>query len=404
MKVMAVTSRFIASSSVGIVSPDDPPCGALMVMAAWSHDRGTVARTGRLGLHWTRRGRPWLSGMAGTRPGLRRAGRMGPRAYPAMEGGCPCTLCRTGRTWKGGSTMTLNIPLVLRAVLEDYDLPWDGDHGIAHWARVTENGLRVAGETGANVEVVRLFALLHDSRRVSEVTDPDHGPRAAEFASSLRGRLFDLPDHEFRLLHRACSGNPRADPLRHHDPDLLGRRPAGPRAGRHHPGPETPLHRGGQAAGDDQVGRRSGDTCGSSRSSSGRSGASTWGWNDDPAVQAGFPHDRSPPARQAPQPRRDQFDRVARRVPEIERPPAPGPLELLLDHDAVAFETTSPSVQAVGPHPRAKWPGPLAPCGGSTSPLSVDSGLNASRTPSPTRKKTWRPDSWPMTSRPSTSR
>src|SRR4051794_33972358 len=103
--------------------------------------------------------------------------------------------------------MPANIPLVLDAVLEDYALPWDGDHGIAHWARVLENGLRLAGETGANIEVVRLFAMLHDSRRINEGSDPDHGPRAAEFASSLRGRLFDLPEPEFRLLHRACAGH-----------------------------------------------------------------------------------------------------------------------------------------------------------------------------------------------------
>jgi uncharacterized protein len=103
--------------------------------------------------------------------------------------------------------MPPNIPLIIQAVLEDYALPWGGDHGVTHWARVLENGLRLAGETGANVEVVQLFALLHDSRRVNEATDPDHGPRAAGFASSLRGRLFDLPDHEFRLLHRACAGH-----------------------------------------------------------------------------------------------------------------------------------------------------------------------------------------------------
>jgi uncharacterized protein len=103
--------------------------------------------------------------------------------------------------------MSMNIPLVLHALLEDYRLPWDGDHGIAHWARVLENGLRLAETTGADVAVVRLFAVLHDSRRFNEVTDPDHGPRAAEFARTLRGRLFDLPDHEFGLLHRACAGH-----------------------------------------------------------------------------------------------------------------------------------------------------------------------------------------------------
>jgi uncharacterized protein len=103
--------------------------------------------------------------------------------------------------------MLLNIPTIIHTVLEEYSLPWGGDHGVAHWARVLENGLRLAEVTGADVEVVRLFALLHDSRRVNEVHDPDHGPRAAEFARRLQGRLFDLPDREFGLLHRACAGH-----------------------------------------------------------------------------------------------------------------------------------------------------------------------------------------------------
>jgi uncharacterized protein len=102
---------------------------------------------------------------------------------------------------------TLNIPLILQGILEAYVLPWDGDHGIAHWARVLENGLRLAEETGANIEVVELFAILHDSQRVNEGGDPKHGPRAAAFALEVRGLLFDLPDHEFRLLHRACAGH-----------------------------------------------------------------------------------------------------------------------------------------------------------------------------------------------------
>lgn len=103
--------------------------------------------------------------------------------------------------------MSLNIPLILGAILDDYALPWGGDHGVAHWARVLENGLRLAEETRANLEVVQLFAVLHDSRRINEATDPDHGPRAAEFARTLRGRLLNLPDHEFGLLHRACAGH-----------------------------------------------------------------------------------------------------------------------------------------------------------------------------------------------------
>src|SRR5580704_15733056 len=96
---------------------------------------------------------------------------------------------------------------VLDAILEDYTLPLNGDHGITHWARVLQNGRRLTEETGANIQVVTLFAVLHDSRRINEGTDPDHGPRAAKFATQLRGLVIDLDDHAFRLLHRACEGH-----------------------------------------------------------------------------------------------------------------------------------------------------------------------------------------------------
>lgn len=96
---------------------------------------------------------------------------------------------------------------IVRAILEEYTLPWDGCHGVAHWARVRDNGLRLAGETGASVKVVELFAVFHDSRRLNESTDPDHGQRGADFAAELRGQLFDLDDHDFKLLYRACAGH-----------------------------------------------------------------------------------------------------------------------------------------------------------------------------------------------------
>jgi uncharacterized protein len=97
--------------------------------------------------------------------------------------------------------------MILLTILEEYSLPWDGDHGVAHWARVLETGLWLSEETGADTEVVQLFAVLHDCRRVNEGSDPDHGPRAAAYAVEVRGLLFDLPDPAFRLLHRACAGH-----------------------------------------------------------------------------------------------------------------------------------------------------------------------------------------------------
>ena len=77
-------------------------------------------------------------------------------------------------------------------------------HGPPHWRRVERNGLVLAKRTGANVVVVRLFALFHDSRRENDGWDPEHGARGAEHARELRGVAYDLADDEFEMLHYAC--------------------------------------------------------------------------------------------------------------------------------------------------------------------------------------------------------
>ncbi len=94
---------------------------------------------------------------------------------------------------------------LLQIILKDYALPHFGIHGISHWARVLENGLRLADQTQANKEVIRLFSLLHDSKRINESLDPGHGLRGAEFAKKLRGTMFELTDQEFDLLFEACA-------------------------------------------------------------------------------------------------------------------------------------------------------------------------------------------------------
>lgn len=98
----------------------------------------------------------------------------------------------------------MDLTPVLQAVLDEYVLRWDGDHGVAHWARVLENGRFLAQQTGADVDVVSLFAILHDSKRIDDCGDPEHGPRAAEFARKIRGDLIDLSEPMFRNLCRAC--------------------------------------------------------------------------------------------------------------------------------------------------------------------------------------------------------
>lgn len=79
-----------------------------------------------------------------------------------------------------------------------------GFHGRDHWLRVLFNGRLLAAETGANLRVVELFALIHDSCRENENDDPMHGWRAAQYACQLRGTWFEASDAEMDLLASAC--------------------------------------------------------------------------------------------------------------------------------------------------------------------------------------------------------
>ncbi len=93
------------------------------------------------------------------------------------------------------------------------------DHGPEHWRRVERNGLLIAEHTGADVVVVRLFALFHDSRRENEFTDPDHGKRGAAYARELHGSHFQISEAQFGLLEFACTSHTES---RHHPDPTIG--------------------------------------------------------------------------------------------------------------------------------------------------------------------------------------
>jgi len=97
---------------------------------------------------------------------------------------------------------------LLQIVIDRYRLDLDGVHGIRHWGRVLENGRRLAPLTGADLRVIELFAIFHDSCRWRDELDHDHGPRAAELVRGLRGGI-DLDDEAFALLVLACECHTR---------------------------------------------------------------------------------------------------------------------------------------------------------------------------------------------------
>ena len=84
----------------------------------------------------------------------------------------------------------------------------DSIHGPQHWQRVEAFGLRIAESSGADLTVVRLFALLHDSCRLDDGRDLDHGPRAAEMLDRIVPSVFALDRHRLELLRQAIRLHP----------------------------------------------------------------------------------------------------------------------------------------------------------------------------------------------------
>lgn len=94
---------------------------------------------------------------------------------------------------------------LIQAIRKQYALSWRGIHGAIHWARVMENGLRLAESTGANQEIVKLFSVFHDACRWNDDHDPQHGPRGAALAEAFRGEYFQLDDAGLEILKTACA-------------------------------------------------------------------------------------------------------------------------------------------------------------------------------------------------------
>ncbi|MFP4623723.1 MAG: hypothetical protein ACOCVZ_00970 [Gemmatimonadota bacterium] len=107
------------------------------------------------------------------------------------------------RTW---TVVTAELLEVIRA---QYVLEWHGIHGIRHWERVLENGLRLAPETGADIVVVEFFAALHDACRWNDQRDPGHGERAAALIATLDRSLVPLSAIQRELLAEACRTHTR---------------------------------------------------------------------------------------------------------------------------------------------------------------------------------------------------
>lgn len=95
---------------------------------------------------------------------------------------------------------------ILKKIMDQHKLDIFGLHGMLHWMRVRDIGLRISKANGASKSIIRYFAILHDSCREDEGHDKDHGRRSATYARRNR-KMIDLSDSEFETLIAAIEGH-----------------------------------------------------------------------------------------------------------------------------------------------------------------------------------------------------
>jgi len=79
-------------------------------------------------------------------------------------------------------------------ILDEYSI-----HGVVHWESVYENGIAIGKSVGADLDVIKHFAIFHDCKREDDDQDPFHGDRACEFISTIRNQI-KLSDRQFNNL------------------------------------------------------------------------------------------------------------------------------------------------------------------------------------------------------------
>ena len=106
-------------------------------------------------------------------------------------------------SFEPNNSKVLSIEL-LDHLLEQFPLGSSVIHGKDHWMRVLYNGRMLTRETGANLNVVELFSIIHDCKRDNDDYDLEHGRRAAEYVREIHSKWLNINDKEAELLIEAC--------------------------------------------------------------------------------------------------------------------------------------------------------------------------------------------------------
>lgn len=92
----------------------------------------------------------------------------------------------------------------LNKILNQFELDIDGYHGFHHWARVIDNGIKIAEHYQLNKNIIIGFGLFHDIMRENDDDDPDHGFRGANFLEEIKNET-NFTQDEIDIIKEAAT-------------------------------------------------------------------------------------------------------------------------------------------------------------------------------------------------------
>jgi len=94
---------------------------------------------------------------------------------------------------------------------EAFKLDLGSIHGLNHWNRVEGFALQMAKINGADQEIARIFAIIHDCKRENENYDPQHGLRAAILAREINDTGLFLNENRLEILCFALENHDKGE-------------------------------------------------------------------------------------------------------------------------------------------------------------------------------------------------
>ncbi len=92
---------------------------------------------------------------------------------------------------------------VMKKIIDEFYIKESFIHGTPHWSRVFYYGHHLSELNDFDKENIAFFSIFHDSKRINDGYDPEHGIRGAEFFKTF-DKIINVSNEQKEIIYEAC--------------------------------------------------------------------------------------------------------------------------------------------------------------------------------------------------------